>query len=150
MLEAIPSCAMPDASSAMRSVSGKLRICRDAGPAHRAARIPNTITVSFWKPCFGWRAPVLPGVICRRSSVRGTQYTGVAIAIAGVRMACSAAAGFEGLTADLEPEWDTVMVAGTFVKVHQHGTGAPKADARTTLDGRRAGLTLMCTGCVIW
>ena len=49
---------------------------------------------------------------------------------------------FEGLTANLEPEWDTVMVAGTFVKVHQHGAGASKADARTTLDGRRAALAI--------
>ena len=31
---------------------------------------------------------------------------------------------FEGLTADLELDWDTVMVAGTFVKVHQHSAGA--------------------------
>ena len=27
---------------------------------------------------------------------------------------------------------DVVMVDGTFVKVHQHGTGAPKADAHPT------------------
>ena len=27
---------------------------------------------------------------------------------------------------------DVVMVDGTFVKVHQHGTGAPKEDAHTT------------------
>ena len=33
---------------------------------------------------------------------------------------------FARLTADLEPDLDTVMVDGTFVKVHQHGTGAPK------------------------
>ena len=27
---------------------------------------------------------------------------------------------------------DVVMVDGTFVKVHQHGTGAPKEDAHRT------------------
>ena len=36
---------------------------------------------------------------------------------------------FARLTADLEPDLDTVMVDGTFVKVHQHGTSAPKGDA---------------------
>ena len=29
-------------------------------------------------------------------------------------------------------------MAGTFVKVHKHGTGAPKGDAGTTPDARRA------------
>ena len=45
---------------------------------------------------------------------------------------------FARLTADLELDLDTVMVAGTFVKVHQHGTGAPKGDAGTTRDDNRA------------
>ena len=36
---------------------------------------------------------------------------------------------FAQLSADLELELETVLVDGTFVKVHQHGTGAPKADA---------------------
>ena len=36
---------------------------------------------------------------------------------------------FAQLSADLEPELETVMVDGTLVKVHQHGTGTPKADA---------------------
>ena len=41
---------------------------------------------------------------------------------------------FARLTADLEPDLDTVMVDGTFVKVPQHGMGVPKADAGTTPD----------------
>ena len=45
---------------------------------------------------------------------------------------------FARLAADLELDLDTVMVDGTFVKVPQHGTGAPKGDARTTLDDSRA------------
>ena len=45
---------------------------------------------------------------------------------------------FARLTADLELDLDTVMVDGTFVKVHQHGTGAPKGDAGTTPDDSRA------------
>ena len=46
--------------------------------------------------------------------------------------------GFARLTADLEPDLDTVMVAGTLVKVPQHGTGAPQAGAHTTPDDSRA------------
>ena len=34
-----------------------------------------------------------------------------------------------------ELQLDTVMVDGTFVKVHQHGTGAPKGDAPATNTG---------------
>lgn len=37
---------------------------------------------------------------------------------------------FASLAADLK--LDVVMVDGTFVKVHQHGTGAPKEDAHRT------------------
>lgn len=39
---------------------------------------------------------------------------------------------FDAVFASLEGELDlgVVMVDGTFVKVHQHGTGAPKEDAR--------------------
>lgn len=33
---------------------------------------------------------------------------------------------------------DTVMVDGALVKIHQHGTGAPKADALTVPDPSRA------------
>ena len=45
---------------------------------------------------------------------------------------------FARLTADLALDLDTVMVDGTLVKVHQHGTGAPKADAVLTPDASRA------------
>ena len=44
---------------------------------------------------------------------------------------------FAQLSADLELELETVMVDGTFVKVHQHGTGVPKADALMTRDESR-------------
>ena len=53
-------------------------------------------------------------------------------------MSCSAMTGFARLAADLELDLDTVMVDGTLVKVHQHGAGAPKADALTTPDASRA------------
>ena len=43
---------------------------------------------------------------------------------------------FTRLAADLE--LDTVMVNGTLVKVHQHGAGAPTADALTTPAESRA------------
>ena len=45
---------------------------------------------------------------------------------------------FARLTADLEPDLDTVMVEGVFVKVRRHGAGAPKDDALTTPDESRA------------
>ena len=45
---------------------------------------------------------------------------------------------FARLAADLGLDLDTVMVDGTFVKVHQHGTGNPKADALTTPAETRA------------
>lgn len=45
---------------------------------------------------------------------------------------------FARLTADLDLALDTVIVDGTLIKVHQHGTGAPKADALTTPDDSRA------------
>ena len=56
---------------------------------------------------------------------------------------------FDAVFASLDKELDlgVVMVDGTFVKVHQHGTGAPKEDARPTspnqhkrLDEAEAGL----------
>ena len=41
---------------------------------------------------------------------------------------------FDAVFASLADELDlgVVMIDGTFVKVHQHGTGAPKEDARPT------------------
>jgi len=41
---------------------------------------------------------------------------------------------FDAVFASLDAELDlgVVMVDGTFVKVHQHATGAPKEDARPT------------------
>ena len=44
---------------------------------------------------------------------------------------------FNGLAGELQ--LDTVMVDGTFVKVHQHGTGAPKGDAPGTNPGTSKG-----------
>ena len=41
---------------------------------------------------------------------------------------------FNSLAGELQ--LDTLMVDGTFVKVHQHGTGAPKGDAPATSPGR--------------
>ena len=40
---------------------------------------------------------------------------------------------FNSLAGELQ--LDTLMVDGTFVKVHQHGTGAPKGDAPATSPG---------------
>ena len=45
---------------------------------------------------------------------------------------------FARLTADLEPDLDTVMVEGAFVKARRHGARAPKDDALTTPDESRA------------
>ena len=46
---------------------------------------------------------------------------------------------FDAVFASLDAELDlgVVMVDGTFVKVHQHGTGAPKEDARPTSPNQR-------------
>ena len=49
---------------------------------------------------------------------------------------------FARLAADLGLDLDTVMVDGTFVKVHQHGTGAPKSDVLTTPAESRAAQTI--------
>ena len=45
---------------------------------------------------------------------------------------------FARLTADLEPDLDTVMVEGAFVKARRHGARAPKDDVLTTPDESRA------------
>ena len=122
-------CAMPDALSAMQIGNDTLPICREGVPALGAASIPNTTTAPYWKPCFGWRA--LP-----------TEFGPWNTIYQRFRRRCRQGVCDDGwfarLTADLEPDLDTVMVDGTFVKVHQHGTGAPKGDAGTTPDDSRA------------
>ena len=69
------------------------------------------------------------GATCRRSSGRGT--LSASVSAAGVRTACSAMAGSRARL----PIWNRIWtplwwMERTFVKVHQHGAGAPKADAR--------------------
>ena len=129
VLEVVLQCAMPDALSAMKFGNGTLLICRKDVRALGAASIPNTTTAPYWKPCFGWLD--LP-----------TEFGPWDIIHRRFRRRCQEGVCDDGwfarLTADLELDLDTVMVDGTFVKVHQHGTGAPKGDAGTTPDDSRA------------
>ena len=119
MLEAIPCCAMPDASSAMRSGSSTLPIYRAGVPA----RIPKydnrtVLEAVLWIARTGFPGRDLPAEFGRWDTIYQRCHRRCQDGVfSGSR--------FEGLTADLEPDWDTVMV-GTFVKVHQHSTGAPK------------------------
>ena len=52
---------------------------------------------------------------------------------------------FSDLALELDFDLDTVMVDGTFAKVHKHGTGAPKADALMTPEENRAAQAISAT-----
>ena len=90
--------------------------------------LPNiTITALFWKPYSGSRASSLWAQPAgRRSSASRTPFTRFP-PLVWCQDGVFNDDRFARLTADLEPDLDTVMVEGAFVKARRHGAGAPKA-----------------------
>jgi hypothetical protein len=76
--------------------------------AKRETQAAADVTIgSLSKPFFGSRAPARRGAICRKRSANGSP---------------SIRASPAGLIDD--PDFEYVLIDGTLVRVHQHGTGA--------------------------
>lgn len=112
----------------MPSENNTLPTCRDPFPAPRAARRPNTTPAPFWEPSSGSPALAPPGGICPPSSATGPHLPVLSPLVPGRRVPGELAPQI-GLR--LGPRSGNVLVDGTSVKVHQHGTGPPKGDAAT-------------------